>query len=583
MLRERLTRLLREREVSGLFQTVVNLQDAKIYGYEGLIRGPSDSPIHSPIHLFNCAREHGMLLETERLCRDVLGEQFFKLGLSGKLFINVSPHLITGTIDEIERVANAVATAGLAPSNIVIELTESSPSIDYVGLRAALQRYRDLGYQVAIDDLGEGFSNMRMWSEIRPDFIKIDMHFIQGINLDPLKQQFVRSIKEIAEKSGAAVIAEGIETHSELAFVAKAGIEYGQGYFIARPVARPLARLPAEVADFLLQLRSKKLVTMGNHCLPASAEKLSRKIAAVSSGMTCNEIYDLFTTATELEVVPVVENGLPLGLITKSTVLGSFAKPYQRELHGKKSCAYLMSENVLIVDKSTSLQNLSQLVADGDKQHLINGFVITSDGKYLGMGNGQDLMREITQLQINAAKLANPLTQLPGNVLINERIDYLLSLGTRFHACYADLDFFKPYNDVYGYQKGDDIIQLCGEIIVRYCSDDGDFVGHIGGDDFIILFKGDDYEQKCRNVLSLFEQSIKRHFRNEHVKAGGYYSEDRKGNDSFHMLVSLSLGVVPIDPDRFSSRHDVAAAMASAKKEAKKISGNSYFLEPRRS
>jgi diguanylate cyclase (GGDEF)-like protein len=100
-------------------------------------------------------------------------------------------------------------------------------------------------------------------------------------------------------------------------------------------------------------------------------------------------------------------------------------------------------------------------------------------------------MREITQMQIHAARYANPLTQLPGNVPINEHIDRLLESGTRFWVCYFDLDHFKPFNDVYGYRRGDDVIQLTGNILTSNCDPDRDFVGHIGGDDFMVLFQSE--------------------------------------------------------------------------------------------
>ena len=84
----------------------------------------------------------------------------------------------------------------------------------------------------------------------------------------------------------------------------------------------------------------------------------------------------------------------------------------------------------LIADHETSLQELSYIMAQSDAHHLYNGFIITEHGRYMGMGTGHDLMREITQMQINAARYANPLTQLPGNVPINEHIDRLLHSGS---------------------------------------------------------------------------------------------------------------------------------------------------------
>lgn len=100
---------------------------------------------------------------------------------------------------------------GIAPSQIVIELTEQAPTDDFQLLQTALHHYRDMGFSIALDDLGAGYSSLRLWSELRPDYVKIDRHFIDGIHQDALKREFVGSILQIARASRAQVIAEGIE------------------------------------------------------------------------------------------------------------------------------------------------------------------------------------------------------------------------------------------------------------------------------------------------------------------------------------------------------------------------------------
>ena len=157
-------------------------------------------------------------------------------------------------------------------------------------------------------------------------------------------------------------------------------------------------------------------------------------------------------------------------------------------------------------------------------------------------------MREITQMQINAARYANPLTLLPGNVPIDEHIDRLLENGTRFSACYIDLDHFKPYNDVYGYRKGDDMLRLTGKILSGHCDPQKDFVGHIGGDDFIILFQSEDWEQRCRAIIDAFVAAVPDFYCTEDRKRGGYISEDRRGKQVFHTLATISLGLVKVEP-----------------------------------
>jgi len=184
-------------------------------------------------------------------------------------------------------------------------------------------------------------------------------------------------------------------------------------------------------------------------------------------------------------------------------------------------------------------------------------------------------------LRIRAARYANPLTGLPGNVPINEHIDSLLRAGVVFYACYADLNHFKPFNDVYGYNRGDDVIQLTGRLLSRQADPERDFVGHVGGDDFVVLFQSADWEQRCRAVLDDFEEEVKAFFNPDDILRGGYIAEDRRGQKIFHPLASLAIGTVRIEPSAFHSHREVAAAASEAKKQAKRTPGNSLFVERR--
>lgn len=577
-----LQEIIATRNLSALFQPIIQMHSGEIIGYEGLIRGPSDSPLHAPMNLFKVARARGLSLEVEHLCRQVVLERFAELDLPGKLFLNVSPESLLAhharhgeTLGYIERI-------GINPERVIIELTENQPTYDYELMREAVLHYRNMGFQIAIDDLGEGFSSLRLWSELRPEYVKIDMHFIQGINQDPVKLQFVRSIQEIAEKSGTLVIAEGIETQTELLVLRDLGVAFGQGYHLGRPNLVPARQLPPEV----LKALGRNGVAVypqrsGFEKNAATILKLLHRVAAVPSSTSNNEVYELFVKEPKLMIIPVVDHGVPLGLISRFDMIDHFARPYQRELYGKKSCRLFMDAAALIADQDTSLQELSFIMVQSDAHHLVNGFIITDQGRYLGMGTGHDLMREITQMQINAARYANPLTQLPGNVPINEHIDRLLQSGTRFWVCYCDLDNFKPFNDVYGYRKGDDVIQLTGQILTEQCDPNRDFIGHIGGDDFMILFQSEDWETRCQAMLERFAQGIVEFYSVEDRERGGYISEDRQGKKVFYSLISLSLGAIKVEARQYYTHHQIATAAAEAKKQAKKIHGNSLFLDRR--
>ncbi|MDB5992261.1 MAG: diguanylate cyclase [Herbaspirillum sp.] len=579
----RLHEIIDQRQLSALFQPIIDMHSGDIIGYEGLIRGPSNSPLHSPLKLFKVARLHNLSVEVEHLCRHIVMAQFAKADLPGSLFLNVSPGALVQREARLGETLRYLQEMGINPRRIIIELTENEPTYDYEVLRKAAMHYREMGFQIAIDDLGEGFSSLRLWSELLPEYVKIDMHFIQGINQDPMKLQFVRSIQQIAQQTGCMVIAEGIETQAELLTIRDLGISCGQGYHIARPSASPTLVIAPELTK---TLRREKVATDACQGSPgkknATVLKLLRVVAPISPEMHNDEVYDMFMHNPALQTIPVVDQGLPVGLINRYAMVERFAQLYGRELHGRKSCTFFMDPQPLLTDQHASLQELSHILVEAESHHLANGFIITNEGKYLGMGTGHDLLREITRMQIDAARYANPLTQLPGNVPINEHIEHLLQSGVHFTICYCDLDHFKAFNDVYGYRKGDDIIQMTGKLLSDHVDSSQDFLGHIGGDDFLIMFQSEDWQQRCRAILAAFSAGMQDCYSEEDRHRGGYFSEDRGGNKVFHPQVSLSIGAVKIEPLEYSSPHQIASAATRAKKLAKKTAGNTLFIEQRK-
>ncbi|AOY01679.1 GGDEF domain-containing protein [Jeongeupia sp. USM3] len=573
ILRGDLEQIIAQGRLNALFQPIASMRDGEAFGYEGLVRGPSTSFLHSPINLFRVAEENGLLAQLDFACRRTVVAAFVREQLPGKLFLNVCPATLIHPDFRPGATLEILRDVGLPPQRVVIELTETQPTHDYDLLKEALLHYREMGFRIAIDDLGEGFSGLRLWSELKPEYVKIDKYFIQGLRQDAQKRQFVRSIHHIALNTGTRVVAEGIETPDELDVVRGIGISLAQGYLIGRPQASPPPRLALEFDGIERpQLASNR---------QGSAGDLLVDVTKVSPDEPAKAIYRRFADDATLYALPVVDGTRPVGLLKRHEVLELFARPFTPELFGNRPCSVLMDRSPLIVEATTSLQELSQLVTAAERRYLADGFIITSQANYLGMGTGHDLMRAMTELQVHAARHANPLTLLPGNVPIQERIERWLAERHPFTVAYFDLDHFKPYNDVYGYARGDALIRLCGETLLGCADPVRDFVGHIGGDDFVVLFRADDAQLRCQSALLQFEQSVQSHFSPEHVAVRGYSAVDRRGVMQRYPLVSLSAGLVDVLPGEFVSHHEVAAAAAVAKSMAKREPGSSLFVERR--
>ena len=577
---QKLHDVIEQQQLTVLFQPIIDLANGSIIGYEGQIRGPSDDLLYSPVRLYRLAKQSGRLLDLENLSCQLTLDSFAELKLQGILFLRLSVDVFLEHKFKEIQLAHAVEKAGIDPQRIVVSLCVrdsydvSTPHL----LPKIISRYAELGYKVALEDQGEIFSTLQAQAEIYPSCVKINRHLVQDIDKDPVRVQLIKSLLEIAGNSGFITMAEGIETRGELLLARELGISLGQGCFIARASKKPARLTPREVSNVLASNDSNDAnnSSHGNNGINAILEK-----APVFSLENNNEeVFQVFEHNPQLSAVAVTNNNIPVGLINRSVFINRFARPYQRELYGKKSCSTFMDPEPLIVDRNISIQVLSRLLAE-DQRHVSLGFIFTENGHYLGIGTSQNLIHEITEMQIQSARYANPLTGLPGNAPIDEHIDSLLAGDEPFCVCYFDLDNFKPFNDVYGFSMGDAMIQMTAKIIAEQCDEEADFVGHIGGDDFIALFRSADWEERCRNMLERFGADVMSFFNAHDVERGGYVTENRRGEKEFHNLTSLSVGAVPVKPGVFQSHRDIAVIAAESKKMAKKMHGNSLFINQR--
>lgn len=387
----RLAEIIQTRSLNALFQPIVELARGTVNGYEGLIRGPSNSPLHSPLQLFRAAALCDRSVEVEHLCRRVTLESFARLDLPGDLFLNVSPECLLNPKARYGETLNIAHQLGIDPQRVVIELTEQQPTYDYELLRDAVQHYRAMGFRIAIDDLGEGFSSLRLWSELRPEFVKIDMHFIQGCDSDPVKLQFLRSIQEIARNAGSQVIAEGIETLAELNCVRDLGIALGQGYYFARPCATPSRILAGEMAASFM-----RPITPGRRSLPTGTP-LMRQITPVAPTASIQEVCTIFAREPELHSLPVTERGLPRGIIGRHTLSNHLELPCSGVPPEEKPCYLIMNADPLLIEITTSLPDLGLILANASPCQLAYGYLVVENGRYRGIGTSQELIRAMTR------------------------------------------------------------------------------------------------------------------------------------------------------------------------------------------
>ncbi len=563
-----LMELVREGRISTLFQPIIDPRSRGICGFEALTRGPSDSWLHSPQNLFDAARRGGVKFELDLLCIQSAFKRFVASRVSGKLFVNVSPDTIYEEPDFASRFLALAASAGMPPDRCVIELTEESLLDDYARLRSTSRRLREAGCAIAIDDLGAGSSGLRTWSELRPDYVKIDRYFVSGIDADPTKLEFVRSMLDMGRAMGCRVIAEGVETERECRELVELGLDRLQGNLFGRPGATPTAALQ--------QLESLERSFVSQATL--SAEHIAIYVPPVAPDMRVHEVADLFRDNPQHLTFAVVDDGRPLGVVRREQLFSVLAKPLHPEIYNKKPITAVMESPTLLIDSQLRLEQASRLVTQKGRPRVTEEFVITKDGRYLGLGQTIDLLRLITEQQLQAAKHSNPLTLLPGNSAIRGAIDKLIENGKRFVVAYFDLDSFKPYNDVYGFAQGDQVILHLAGLLKSTFSARLDFVGHVGGDDFLVVMRSADWRERVVRAIERFATTVPNFYSPEHAKAGHIVAADRDGVTRNFPLLTLSVAALDSETFGASSADSIAQLLTHVKKLAKQQTGNSFVL-----
>ena len=228
--------VMSEQLLTCVFQPIVSLKDFEAIGYELLSRGPRDSDLHRPDALFDIARSEGRVTELDRLCRRTASRAGEDLPEGCLRFVNTEPMTMFMHSQGDSFVQEFVE---VTPSSLrgltVIEVTENSVIDDFDRMRDIVRRLRAHGFRVAIDDAGAGYAGLQTMVEIEPDFIKLDMSLIRGVDTSIVKQRLVRTLRDFCREAAITLIAEGIETRRQLDTLRELGVSHGQGFLFGHP------------------------------------------------------------------------------------------------------------------------------------------------------------------------------------------------------------------------------------------------------------------------------------------------------------------------------------------------------------
>jgi len=210
--------------IDVVYQPIVRLGDGTVFAHEALARGPA-GPLHMPGALFGAAAADGLLFALDLACRTAA----LTSKPEGVISINIEPQSLLDPAFTTGLTAQVLRRCGVLAQEVILEVTERIAISDYQLFRRTLDHYRLQGYRIALDDVGAGYSNLRLVAEAEPEFIKIDQGLVQGAGTDRAHRAAVSAVAHMAEELGALAIAEGIETPADLDAVRALGVPLAQG------------------------------------------------------------------------------------------------------------------------------------------------------------------------------------------------------------------------------------------------------------------------------------------------------------------------------------------------------------------
>lgn len=572
-----LRRILDTKCIYPVFQPIVSMKDGGILGYEALSR-ISDRTIDLSVEeMFQTADQMNKAWELEYLCRKESLHGAQRIDKDKKLFLNINPNIIKDEKFKEGFTRTYLERYKINPENIIFEVTERVSVSDSASFAETIAHYKNQHYNIAIDDMGSGYSGLNLLVDVKPAYLKMDKNLVRAIDKDQTKALLAQCLATFCKGAGIKLIAEGIETKEELGALIRLGFDYGQGYYLCYP-QEEMCGIDPEKVSFIESCNRKvtNTETKRGHCL--RIESVCKEGTVFAPNTRAVEVLDAINRNPHIIEFCIAENKKVLGFMTKADLISAFSGRFGYSLHAKKTIGELMKLDFLKVDCKTSIEDVTRQAMARATDQLYSPIIVEKDCEYLGIATVKDLLEASTRAEVERARHSNPLTGLPGNIMIEQEIETKLSSGKQFCIMYIDIDNFKAYNDAYGFENGDAMLLLVAEVLKNSASK-GEFIGHVGGDDFVAIGNYTDGTSFCTTVLNCFSEKVTALYKKKDAKAGFIISKNRYGVKDQFPIATLSIAAIS---DRCQHIHDLytfSNRIAMLKKQSKLKKGNSYIIK----
>jgi EAL domain-containing protein (putative c-di-GMP-specific phosphodiesterase class I)/GGDEF domain-containing protein len=476
----------------------------------------------------------------ERMVRRKVFESARKLDGSHLIFVNTSPPVFTD-----DRFAETVreeieSFEGLSPHRVVIEITERTPQGCTAPFSLQALSLRELGFGVALDDVGAGISGLNQIMSLRPNWIKLDISLVADIDFDPLKQNLIRFFVHFAQLGNMRLVAEGIERLEQLRMLVNLGVSHGQGYLLGRPGGLGSDVRPS-VRTRLLDLRhhydARKLLE----------PSLLRIDSLATPAVTCDVADSIEQVRARLSASPAVPG---LVVLDGRRFIGWLAweeLATQPDARDHDAVGGLRLVDGPLVGASTSVPEALEILASRPNDTAPSPLIVQINGLVHGIVQQRQVLLAAAEMHRRAPSHVAPLTGLPSRVQADRWLASRIRSGDSSDLAFVDLREFNAYNFAYGFERGDQmLIRLVGMIKSELVDVDGgaSFFAHLGGDRFMLAFPVDARDRLLR-LMESFEAAHGEFFSAADVSAGAFESTDAAGGTESYPLTTLRVIYLP--------------------------------------
>lgn len=316
-----------------------------------------------------------------------------------------------------------------------------------------------------------------------------------------------------------------------------------------------------------------------------SIGNIAEACPTVGKDALVSEVEDVLVKSGSSGVV-VLANSKPVGLVMKDRLYYQLGTHYGVSLYYRRPVEKVMDHAPLIVNAHLPLEAVSKLVMERSPATMYDYIIVVHNGTLLGTVSIYSLLKNLTDLQIRRAFSASPLTGLAGNLVIEEKLKNLLEQRNPYAVLYIDLDHFKAFNDYYGFEQGDRALKKTAAIL-SLClaglkgSEARNFLGHIGGDDFLIITQWETAEKLCKSIVKTFDSEIRPLYCDKDLEQGHIEVINRKGDLEKVPIMTISISVVTNHHRHFSNYLEIGEVAAELKKKAKKIPQSIWLIDSR--